>query len=214
MLRSLDSLFPLCEPAVSGKKCNGPRMQSFVALWQHLTHLWIFFSPVLLIVKICELSDWSFFFFSKSSFSLFLILEVSLTLVSLTLWALHLTTPHLFSLQGGPGRVVNGAFMVLKGHRSIVNQVRFNPHTYMICSSGVEKVIKVSIQTSRLIMMVEEMDLAKAEFQGRGSFFSAASGWFSVWEHCSDHIWVSILGCSDSRWALKRDIDLQWHQTH
>lgn len=44
---------------------------------------------------------------------------------------------------GGPGRVVNGAFMVLKGHRSIVNQVRFNPHTYMICSSGVEKVIKV-----------------------------------------------------------------------
>ncbi|KAK6306868.1 hypothetical protein J4Q44_G00220160 [Coregonus suidteri] len=43
---------------------------------------------------------------------------------------------------GGPGRVVNGAFMVLKGHRSIVNQVRFNPSTYMICSSGVEKVIK------------------------------------------------------------------------
>ncbi|XP_077477971.1 alpha-actinin-1 isoform X5 [Stigmatopora argus] len=41
------------------------------------------------------------------------------------------------------GRVVNGAFMVLKGHRSIVNQVRFNPQTYMICSSGVEKVIKV-----------------------------------------------------------------------
>ncbi|XP_062326392.1 DDB1- and CUL4-associated factor 5 [Osmerus eperlanus] len=44
---------------------------------------------------------------------------------------------------GGPGRVVNGAFMVLKGHRSIVNQVRFNPHTYMVCSSGVEKVIKL-----------------------------------------------------------------------
>ncbi|TNN65613.1 DDB1- and CUL4-associated factor 5 [Liparis tanakae] len=44
---------------------------------------------------------------------------------------------------GGAGRVVNGAFMVLKGHRSIVNQVRFNPHTYMICSSGVEKVIKM-----------------------------------------------------------------------
>ncbi|XP_028921500.1 DDB1- and CUL4-associated factor 5 isoform X1 [Ornithorhynchus anatinus] len=45
---------------------------------------------------------------------------------------------------GGVGRVVNGAFMVLKGHRSIVNQVRFNPHTYMICSSGVEKIIKSS----------------------------------------------------------------------
>ncbi|KAM3852978.1 DDB1- and CUL4-associated factor 5 isoform 2-T2 [Vipera latastei] len=44
---------------------------------------------------------------------------------------------------GGIGRVVNGAFMVLKGHRSIVNQVRFNPFTYMICSSGVEKIIKI-----------------------------------------------------------------------
>uniref|UniRef100_A0A4W3I9H1 DDB1 and CUL4 associated factor 5 n=1 Tax=Callorhinchus milii TaxID=7868 RepID=A0A4W3I9H1_CALMI len=44
---------------------------------------------------------------------------------------------------GGPARIVNGAFMVLKGHRSIVNQVRFNPHSYMICSSGVEKIIKV-----------------------------------------------------------------------
>lgn len=55
-------------------------------------------------------------------------------------------TPNMFVPPGG--RVVNGAFMVLKGHRSIVNQVRFNPHTYMICSSGVEKVIKVSKRTS------------------------------------------------------------------
>ncbi|XP_063295239.1 DDB1- and CUL4-associated factor 5 [Pelobates fuscus] len=45
--------------------------------------------------------------------------------------------------SGGASRDVNGAFMVLKGHRSIVNQVRFNPDTYMICSSGVEKIIKV-----------------------------------------------------------------------
>uniref|UniRef100_A0A8C5QP28 DDB1 and CUL4 associated factor 5 n=1 Tax=Leptobrachium leishanense TaxID=445787 RepID=A0A8C5QP28_9ANUR len=44
---------------------------------------------------------------------------------------------------GGASRVVNGAFMILKGHRSIVNQVRFNPDTYMICSSGVEKIIKI-----------------------------------------------------------------------
>ncbi|KAM9294101.1 DDB1- and CUL4-associated factor 5 [Gastrophryne carolinensis] len=47
------------------------------------------------------------------------------------------------SEAGGASRVVNGAFMILKGHRSIVNQVRFNPDTYMICSSGVEKIIKV-----------------------------------------------------------------------
>ncbi|RLW10260.1 hypothetical protein DV515_00002224 [Chloebia gouldiae] len=50
---------------------------------------------------------------------------------------------HALGFTGGIGRVVNGAFMVLKGHRSIVNQVRFNPHTYMICSSGVEKIIKI-----------------------------------------------------------------------
>ncbi|XP_078734959.1 DDB1- and CUL4-associated factor 5 [Lampetra fluviatilis] len=40
-------------------------------------------------------------------------------------------------------RTVPRAFLVLKGHRSIVNQVRFNNNTHMLCSSGVEKVIKV-----------------------------------------------------------------------
>ncbi|XP_070578975.1 DDB1- and CUL4-associated factor 5-like [Ptychodera flava] len=38
---------------------------------------------------------------------------------------------------------VSEAHMVLKGHRSIVNQVRFNPSNHMIASSGVEKIIKV-----------------------------------------------------------------------
>jgi len=33
--------------------------------------------------------------------------------------------------------------MILKGHRSIVNQVRFNHSNYIIASSGVEKLIKV-----------------------------------------------------------------------
>ena len=33
--------------------------------------------------------------------------------------------------------------MVLRGHRSIANQVRFNPDNHLIISSGVEKVIKV-----------------------------------------------------------------------
>lgn len=60
---------------------------------------------------------------------------------------------------GGIGRVVNGAFMVLKGHRSIVNQVRFNPHTYMICSSGVEKIIKVRLIIRKVVHSIfqEEM---------------------------------------------------------
>lgn len=55
---------------------------------------------------------------------------------------------------GGIGRVVNGAFMVLKGHRSIVNQVRFNPHTYMICSSGVEKIIKVRLVIRKCVLSI------------------------------------------------------------
>ena len=39
--------------------------------------------------------------------------------------------------------VVSDAHMVLKGHRSIPNQVRFNPSNHLLLSSGVEKVIKV-----------------------------------------------------------------------
>jgi WD40 repeat protein len=34
--------------------------------------------------------------------------------------------------------------MVLYGHRSIVNQVRYNPQNCLLASSGVEKIIKVS----------------------------------------------------------------------
>lgn len=33
--------------------------------------------------------------------------------------------------------------MVLKGHRSIVNQVRYNKNNNLIASSGVEKMVKV-----------------------------------------------------------------------
>lgn len=39
---------------------------------------------------------------------------------------------------------VERAFMSLQGHRSIVNQVRFNPSNHMLISAGVEKVLKVS----------------------------------------------------------------------
>ncbi|XP_042203243.1 DDB1- and CUL4-associated factor 5-like isoform X2 [Homarus americanus] len=38
---------------------------------------------------------------------------------------------------------VSEAHMVLKGHRSIVNQVRFNPQNFIIASSGVEKIVKL-----------------------------------------------------------------------
>jgi hypothetical protein len=35
--------------------------------------------------------------------------------------------------------------MVLYGHRSIVNQIRYNPQKCLLASSGVEKIIKVSV---------------------------------------------------------------------
>lgn len=38
---------------------------------------------------------------------------------------------------------INSAHMVLRGHRSIVNQVRFNQANHLIISSGVEKIVKV-----------------------------------------------------------------------
>ena len=38
------------------------------------------------------------------------------------------------------------AFLVLRGHRSIVNQVRFNSASHMLISAGVEKVLKVGRQ--------------------------------------------------------------------
>lgn len=33
--------------------------------------------------------------------------------------------------------------LVLPGHRSIVNQVRYSPTHHLLCSSGVEKIVKV-----------------------------------------------------------------------
>lgn len=42
-----------------------------------------------------------------------------------------------------PAQWIDSAHMILKGHRSIVNQVRFNHSNCIIASSGVEKLIKV-----------------------------------------------------------------------
>lgn len=36
--------------------------------------------------------------------------------------------------------------MVLYGHRSIVNQVRYNRQKCILASSGVEKIVKVNLQ--------------------------------------------------------------------
>ena len=42
-----------------------------------------------------------------------------------------------------PTKTIKRADFVLKGHRSIVNQVRFNPVFNCVASSGVEKKIKL-----------------------------------------------------------------------
>ena len=42
-----------------------------------------------------------------------------------------------------PTKTIKRADFVLKGHRSIVNQVRFNPIFNCVASSGVEKKIKL-----------------------------------------------------------------------
>lgn len=39
---------------------------------------------------------------------------------------------------------VEKTHLILYGHKSIVNQVRYNPYSYTIASSGVEKCIKVN----------------------------------------------------------------------
>ncbi|CAH0728522.1 unnamed protein product, partial [Brenthis ino] len=44
---------------------------------------------------------------------------------------------------GGSDAVVKPPHIVLYGHRSIVNQVRYNSHYCLIASSGVEKIIKI-----------------------------------------------------------------------
>lgn len=42
---------------------------------------------------------------------------------------------------------VENTQMVLYGHRSIVNQVRYNPQKCLLASSGVEKIVKVNYIT-------------------------------------------------------------------
>ncbi|ESP03038.1 hypothetical protein LOTGIDRAFT_110630, partial [Lottia gigantea] len=57
------------------------------------------------------------------------------------MWAIppDLSTSNNFFCTG---QYINKAHLVLKGHRSIVNQVRFNRDNGLIISSGVEKTIK------------------------------------------------------------------------
>lgn len=54
----------------------------------------------------------------------------------------HLLKNNLYHLSE---MVVEPPHIVLYGHRSIVNQVRYNPHYCLIASSGVEKIIKVCL---------------------------------------------------------------------
>ena len=59
-----------------------------------------------------------------------------------------------FVLSFLQGETNEDPLMVLKGHRSIVNQIRYNPISHTIASSGVEKVIKVYV-----LCIVHMMDI-------------------------------------------------------
>ncbi|XP_066593852.1 DDB1- and CUL4-associated factor 5-like [Prorops nasuta] len=50
---------------------------------------------------------------------------------------------YMWKIPNEGVRWVNKAHMVLRGHRSIVNQVRYNSASCILASSGVEKIIKV-----------------------------------------------------------------------
>ncbi len=62
-------------------------------------------------------------------------------------WAGHLPYVGSASTLFCPLEVL--PHLVLPGHRSIVNQVRYSPVHRLMCSSGVEKVIKVSFPIPR-----------------------------------------------------------------
>ena len=55
------------------------------------------------------------------------------------------------------GRWVGSAHHVLRGHRSIVNQVRFNAERHVVCSSGVEKVIRLWTAVAPVTPSEEEL---------------------------------------------------------
>lgn len=55
--------------------------------------------------------------------------------------------PKVDTDRVGTAKVDNSS-LTLEGHRSIVNQACFNRDTAMICTSGVEKIIKVSFSTA------------------------------------------------------------------
>ena len=58
-------------------------------------------------------------------------------------------------------RWVGSAHHVLRGHRSIVNQVRFNADRHLVCSSGVEKVVRLWTAVSPTAPSEEELSVKK-----------------------------------------------------
>lgn len=65
---------------------------------------------------------------------------------------------HIWRIpQEGGNPWVDSAVQILKGHRSIVNQVRYNYAHHIIASSGVEKMIKASCTCNKNITVVVYM---------------------------------------------------------
>ena len=62
--------------------------------------------------------------------------------------------------DGGLLITVGRAFLVLQGHRSIVNQVRFNRANHMLISAGVEKVLKVGYLFYLIVLIYLDISIA------------------------------------------------------
>lgn len=54
--------------------------------------------------------------------------------------------------------------MILRGHRSVVNQIRYSSRLHTIVSSGVEKIIKVRICSFILNYSIIEYDYKESRY--------------------------------------------------
>ena len=61
---------------------------------------------------------------------------------NLYVWKIPEKEPHQPALAQDSRGCVNRASLVLRGHHSIVNQVRYNSSRFLFASSGVEKIIR------------------------------------------------------------------------
>lgn len=71
--------------------------------------------------------------------------------------------------------MVDEAYRILKGHRSIVNHARYSAHNRMLFSSGVEKIIKVSYKFANVCSL-------RAESVSRNAYLITKRATLTIWK--------------------------------